>query len=30
MMPATVHGMIPAALAGPGFIEHHRVHAGSV
>ncbi len=24
MMPATVHGMIPAALAGPGFIEHHR------
>ncbi len=24
MMPATVHGMIPAALAAPGFIEHHR------
>ncbi len=24
MKPATVHGMIPAALAAPGFIEHHR------
>jgi hypothetical protein len=24
LKPATVHGMIPAALAAPGFIEHHR------